>query len=159
MKTLLLMRHAKSSWDDPTSSDYDRPLNKRGRSDAPAMGRLLVEHRLTPDRIVASSARRAAETAADVASACGYQGPLDLTKRLYLAPPEVYLEILREQDDACGSVMLVGHNPGISELAARFGAADGELPTAAIVQLRLDIHHWADAPGAASLVASWAPGD
>ena len=74
MKTLLILRHAKSSWNYPELSDYDRPLNKRGKRDAPRMGKFLREQKLTPDRILTSSAKRARRTASKVAKACGYGG-------------------------------------------------------------------------------------
>ncbi|MFG0335704.1 MAG: SixA phosphatase family protein, partial [Maioricimonas sp. JB049] len=83
MKTLLLMRHAKSSWADPSKADHDRPLNARGKRDAPRMGQWLLEQNLVPDRIVSSTARRARKTASRVASGCGYTAEIVHERALY----------------------------------------------------------------------------
>src|SRR6187431_2275879 len=106
MKTLLLMRHAKSSWKDETLDDHDRPLNKRGKREAPQMGELLRDHQLVPDYILCSSARRARKTAESVAFAAGFRGETRITSELYMATPTRILEILAQTSDAFGSVLL-----------------------------------------------------
>ncbi len=142
MKTLLLLRHAKSSWANDKLADFDRPLNDRGRADAPRMGKLLASLDLTPDLIVTSAARRARATAERVARAAGYGGELRLTEELYLADPETYLDLARETDDAVARLMLVGHNPGIEELVGQLAGREERMSTAALACFRLPIVHW-----------------
>ena len=95
MKTLLVLRHAKSSWDDTALDDHERPLNERGRRDGPRMGELVREHRLTPDIIISSDAVRARRTAEAVAKATRYAGEVRLDRLLYLASPADILGVLR----------------------------------------------------------------
>src|SRR4029079_4472733 len=95
MKTLLVMRHAKSSWKDATLDDHDRPLKKRGQKAAPKMGALLCERGLVPDLIVSSTALRAVATSKAVAEACGYVREIQLVHDLYLADAKTCVEVLR----------------------------------------------------------------
>src|SRR5687767_2836280 len=99
MKTLLVLRHAKSSWDDQSLDDHERPLNPRGRKDAPIMGALVREHRLTPDVIVSSDAVRARTTAEAVATADPDAGAIVLDPRLYLASPADIVAVLHSVED------------------------------------------------------------
>lgn len=159
MKTLLLLRHAKSSWGDADLADFDRPLNNRGRRDAPRMGQLLARHDLTPDLIVTSAARRAATTAELVALAAEYAGDIQYTNELYLADPDTFLEVARETDDDVARLMLVGHNPGIEELVSALAGRDEGMPTAALACFRLTIDHWRDLTDetTAELLHLWRP--
>jgi phosphohistidine phosphatase len=160
MKTLLLMRHAKSSWKEPELADHERPLNKRGKLNAPRMGRLLREQELTPDLIVSSTARRARQTADAVADLSGYQGELRLEDELYAAPAETCLEVLQAlPDDAPDCVMLVGHNPGLEELLELLTGDMPALPTGAIAQVALPIERWRDltADVEGRLLNLWSP--
>jgi len=159
MKTLLLLRHAKSSWGDGDLADFDRPLNNRGRHDAPRMGQLLARHELTPDLIITSAARRAATTAELVAMAAEYAGDIQYTNELYLADPDTFLEVARETDDSVARLMLVGHNPGIEELVAALAGRDERMPTAALACFRLAIDHWRDLTDetAAEMLHLWRP--
>ena len=161
MKTLLLLRHAKSNWDDEALADYDRPLNERGRHDAPRMGRHLARLDLVPDLIVASGARRAAATAKRAAFAAGYPGDIRYTDELYLADPETFLEIARETDDVVARLMLVGHNPGIEELVTALTGHDERMPTAAVAGFRLAIDHWVELNDETptELIGIWRPKD
>lgn len=144
MLTLLLMRHAKSSWDDPDVSDHDRPLNARGARSAPRMGRLLRERDLVPDLIVSSTARRALETAYAVVTAVGYDGRIEVTRRLYLAEPETYLDVLGEVESRFRRVLMIGHNPGLAQLVALCTGTDVVMPTAAIAHIDAEIGAFAD---------------
>ncbi len=166
MLTLLLMRHAKSSWDDPGTSDHDRPLNARGERAAPRMGRLLREQGLVPELIISSTAQRAGDTAHAVAAAMSYTGPIELTRRLYLAEPEGYLEVLAERlpEGSPGApsrdrrVLLIGHNPGLAQLVAQLTGVDVEMSTAAIAQVEADVvSGFALTPGSGSLRAVHRP--
>jgi phosphohistidine phosphatase len=159
MKILLLLRHAKSSWDDGDLADFDRPLNNRGRRDAPVMGRLLAQHELTPDLIITSAARRAATTAELVALAAEYGGDIQYTNELYLADPETFLDVARDTPDGVTRLMLVGHNPGIEELVTDLAEREERMPTAALACFRLDIDRWGDLTDetAAELLHLWRP--
>lgn len=142
MKTLLILRHAKSSWDNPSLSDYDRPLNKRGKRDAPRMGKHIREQGLVPDRILTSSAKRARKTASKVAKACGYEGKIKKMDSLYHALPGVYYEKIQELANKYDNVMVVGHNPTMEQLVANLTEQSVTMPTTALAHIELPIEHW-----------------
>jgi phosphohistidine phosphatase len=146
MKTLLILRHAKSSWADPGMADHDRRLNDRGKRDAPRMGKLIAELGLHPDIIVSSSAKRARSTAKRVIEAGGFTCPKQLLEELYLAPANTYIETLRQLGDAGDCVLAIGHNPGLEQLVATLTGDFETLPTAALVQIDFDIDSWAELP-------------
>lgn len=157
MKTLLVLRHAKSSWKHPGTSDHDRPLNKRGKRDAPRMGRLVAARGLRPDVIVSSTARRARRTADEVARQSGYEGAVLLERRLYLARPDEIVDVVRGAGNG-RRVMVVGHNPGLEDLVARLARPE-TLPTAALAEIRLSIRSWRDlaVSSAGTLAGIWRP--
>lgn len=159
MKTLLILRHAKSSWKHAELPDFDRPLNKRGKRDAPRMGELLRQADLLPELILSSSAQRARQTSQAVVDASGYPGEVRWLDSLYAAPPESYLEALRGLDDGLQSVMVVGHNPGLEELLEELTGAAESLPTAALAQVLLPIQRWSELDDEVSgeLVQIWLP--
>ena len=159
MKTLLILRHAKSSWGDPALRDHDRPLNKRGKHDAPRMGKLLQYERLTPDLIVSSTAKRARKTAQKVADSCGYHGEVELTDSFYLARPDSYIQFLQHVPDEKDSVMVVGHNPGLESLLHLLTGHDERMPTAALAQIQFDISSWQERAHTptGNLVNLWLP--
>ena len=142
MKTVLILRHAKSSWKHPDLDDHDRPLNRRGLRDAPRIGRLIAGADLVPDLIFSSSAVRARTTAEAVAAESGYTGPIEIKRELYLAEPSVYLELLAGLDDRFGRVMVVGHNPGMADLVEELTGTFDAFPTAALAHVRLPIEGW-----------------
>jgi phosphohistidine phosphatase len=144
MKTLLLMRHAKSSWKQPGLADRDRPLNKCGRRDAPKMGNLLGEEDLVPQCILSSTALRARETAEAVAEAAGYDGEIVCLEELYGATHLGYLQALRSVPDGVDVVLLIGHNPDLQDVLELMADQVERMPTAAIAYLRLPIEHWTD---------------
>ncbi len=145
MKQLHVLRHAKSGHDDPTLSDHDRPLKKRGRNDARLMGRVLGANGLSPDLIVSSPARRALDTARIVAKQLGYDPQeVQTDRRLYLADIDDVMSVIRELNDAADHVLLCGHNPGLFELALFLGADDLDgLPTAACYRIDFAVDSWA----------------
>ncbi|MEP7357774.1 MAG: histidine phosphatase family protein [Anaerolineales bacterium] len=159
MKTLLIMRHAKSSWGDSSLPDRDRPLNARGERDAPRMGQLLRREGLVPQAIVASSAARARATAQAVAEASGFEGDIDFNDALYQASPETYREALQTLKDSVDLALVVGHNPASEELLAELTGEDEHFSTAAIARVALDIERWADwtDEAGAGLVEMWRP--
>ncbi len=148
VKTLTLVRHAKSSWDEPGLADHDRPLNDRGRRDAPAMGRLLRARGFTPDVILSSTAVRARATAEAIAAELGYDADVVLMPELYGSSPTTMLTIIGGLDDELESAMVVAHDPGISELAQLFSADIDRMPTCAVVQFTFAIDSWRELPGA-----------
>lgn len=144
MKTLLILRHAKSSWKKAELADHDRPLAKRGKRDAPRMGQLLRDEDLLPDLVISSSAKRARTTAEIVVEESGFEGDLRLDRDLYSFDAEAYLEALTEVDDIYERAMVVGHNPGLEELLEILTGEYQRLPTAALAQVELPIPSWAD---------------
>ena len=144
MKTLLVLRHAKSSWKNVHLSDYERPLNSRGKVDAPRMGKLLRQEDLVPDLIISSSAERALATAEAAALASGYENEIKATRRLYLAGPVTYLTVLQKMGEAHERVMIVGHNPGMEDLVALFTGVEEYMSTAALAQINLPITRWSE---------------
>jgi phosphohistidine phosphatase len=144
MKTLLLLRHAKSSWNEAGLDDHDRPLNERGKRDAPRMGGLLREQNLVPDAILTSTAKRAFKTARKVAQKSGFAGQLQDRAELYLASPAVYLDLLSRLPEHVQRPLVVGHNPALEELVESLTGRQEELPTAALVQIEMPIERWSE---------------
>ncbi|WP_224823907.1 histidine phosphatase family protein [Cognatishimia sp. MH4019] len=145
IKTLILMRHAKSDWDDPLMPDFERPLNKRGRAAAPAIGNWITAQGLAPDLTLCSSANRTAETWA----LTGLEADIRFEKRLYHATADMMLSVLQEA--AGDTVMMIGHNPGIADFAERLVKTPPthpdfwRYPTAATLIATLDISDWIQA--------------
>lgn len=144
MKILTLVRHAKSSWKNPGLSDRQRPLNKRGKRDAPLMGQRILGHGIRPSLILSSPAKRAWTTAKVIAREIHY--PIEFLQRedaLYHASLDGFLEVLSEQDNEFNSIMVVGHNPGMTDFANYLspGLTDN-LPTAGVVSVEIDQDHW-----------------
>ena len=159
MRTLLVLRHAKSSWNHPKLSDHDRPLNKRGQNDAPRIGKLLRQQRLSPGAIISSTAKRARRTAEEVARSTTFDGAVQFDPRLYLADPETILDVVRRADPDTRRVMVVAHNPGLEELIQRLTDEDEPLPTAGLAQIRLPIDRWTELSVSTRgrLVSLWRP--
>jgi len=161
MKTLLILRHAKSSWTDSSLDDHDRPLNERGRRDAPRMGRLLANEELLPDLVLSSTARRARETVELVVEACAHAGRVIFTDDLYLAEPSTWIDGLGQIDDKVTSALIVGHNPGLESLIGILTGNDETMPTAALADIELPIDTWSQLSAgiAGRLRSIWRPRD
>jgi phosphohistidine phosphatase len=144
MKTLLILRHAKSSWDDPGLPDHDRPLARRGLKDAPRIGELLVEEDLVPELILASTAVRTLQTATIVAQAIRFDRELRTVPEMYLAEAAVYLALARGVDDRLARVLFVGHNPGVEDLVHVLTGRQERMPTAALALVRFPVDRWAE---------------
>ena len=142
MKDILVLRHAKSSWKDSDLVDHNRPLNKRGKNDAPRMGKLLRKKHLIPELILTSSARRARDTAEAAADASGYTPEIRHIPSFYQADLETFYDILCHLSDDIERVMIVGHNPDLEELVEALTGESVTLPTAALVQIELPIQTW-----------------
>jgi phosphohistidine phosphatase len=151
MKTLTLLRHAKSGWDAPVARDFDRPLNARGRRAARAMGREMRRLGLGFDRVLASPATRVTETLTELAQ--GYGGAVEtgFDETVYLAPMETLLALVRAADEGDVRLLVVGHNPGLEQLAL-FLSGEGALrdqiavkyPTGALAEIGFDVPRWRD---------------
>ena len=142
MKSLLLMRHAKSSWKDSKLKDMDRPLTKRGLKNAPRMGQLLLEMDLAPQSILCSPAVRARQTAELVSEALHFDGETYYLENLYMAEPPAYLEALSKLPDELERVLVIGHNPGLEALMQLLTDQCEALPTASIAYISLPIDAW-----------------
>ncbi|MDJ1006749.1 MAG: histidine phosphatase family protein [Paracoccaceae bacterium] len=146
--TLILMRHAKSSWDDPALDDFDRPLNGRGRNSAPAIGQWLAKKGYLPDEVIVSGARRTVETWSRMAGTLPATATMRSDPALFHASPDTILGVLRGA--RAPTVMLIGHNPGIAEFAARVVRAPHphdrfeDFPTAATAVMRFGTAGWSD---------------
>ena len=144
MKTLYVVRHAKSSWKDSSLADWERPLNKRGQRDAPLMGQRLAKRGIKPQAMVSSPATRAIKTAQAMAAEVGYpKKEIQIDDRLYVAGVKGIIKVIEDFDDDLETVMIFGHNPSFTELA---GYLTGEhivnLSTCAIYAMNFDIDSW-----------------
>ena len=146
MKTLSLIRHAKSSWKDPTLRDFDRPLNKRGYRSAPFMGQLLNEKNVKFDRVYSSPARRAIDTAKYICAEIDYDlDEIETNPGLYHADVPDLLNFICELDDKLNDVALVGHNPALTDLTNLLSAEPiDNVPTSGIVLFEIDVERWGD---------------
>jgi phosphohistidine phosphatase len=142
MKKLLLLRHAKSSWADATLTDFERPLNERGKLAAPLVGKFMRERRITPDLIICSPAKRTRETIALVLKAARIEPRLRYDERIYEASLARLLEVVSEIEGDKQEVMLVGHNPGFENLLEHLTGATKRMPTAALALIALDADRW-----------------
>ena len=160
-KQLMIMRHAKSSWKEIGQTDFERGLNDRGRRVAPQMGRYMVDQGAVPDKIISSSANRAALTTELVAETAGVaDADVQYVKYLYHAPADEYLDALERFDgENVERLMMVGHNPGLEELIYRLAKAHERMPTAAIARFDLGDKDWISIrkPFKAKLLSVWRP--
>ncbi len=153
MKRLYLLRHAKSDWADPDRIDADRPLSPRGRRAAPTLGRYMRREGLVPGLVLASTARRTEETWDLLSETLKSDVPVESSHKLYLASPARLLKTIRGVDDKVGSVVIVGHNPGIQALALELAGSGDEsararlaskYPTGGLAVFDFAVDHWAD---------------
>ncbi|MGN6166258.1 MAG: SixA phosphatase family protein [Flavisolibacter sp.] len=150
MKTLILVRHAKSSWDAPGRSDMDRPLNERGKQDAPEMAKRLKARKLDVDLFVSSTAKRARKTAKYFAEAFDVQkDDIKLAEDLYLATPHAFQKTIAELNDKHDVVAVFSHNPGITEFSNSLtNVRIDDMPTCSMFALTIDTNSWNDFEGA-----------
>ena len=145
MKTLFLVRHAKSSRDDPSLPDRDRPRDDRGKQDAPKMGKRLAKRDVKPDLLVSSPALRALTTAQLIAEEVGYKRKdIVVDDRLYASSPDDLLAVIRTLDKKLDRVMLFGHNPEFTDLAHRLSSEIIDMPTSAVAEFNFDTKAWSD---------------
>ncbi|VAW01622.1 Phosphohistidine phosphatase SixA [hydrothermal vent metagenome] len=154
MKKLTLLRHAKSSWDDAVSRDFDRPLNAKGKRAAAAIGTFIKRNILTFDQILASPAVRVIETLEHVEEASGASFEPEWDRRIYLASSATLIDVLRSANAEASNILMVGHNPGLEDLifdlvpddgsSAARAAVEEKYPTAALAEMSLSIANWSD---------------
>ncbi len=142
MKTLFVLRHAKSSWDNADLPDFARPLNERGLKAAPLMGKFIYKNQLQPKLILSSPAERAKQTAILIKENAQIGGEIRYDERIYEASPSRLLEVISEQSDKIQLVMLVGHNPGLEGLLKILTDEIQPMPTAALAVIDLKISKW-----------------
>lgn len=167
LKTLYLLRHAKSSWAEPGAEDHERPLNRRGHAACTVLAGHIDRAGIAPDQVLCSTARRAKDTVAEIATALGRRFPVSYRRRLYLAEPDEILAQIRRLDDGFRAVMVVGHSPGLEELSAMLiGGGEpkalqrlrAKYPTGGLATLRFGTPHWrAIEPGTGRLEAFVTP--
>jgi phosphohistidine phosphatase len=160
MNRLYLLRHAKSSWDDPTLVDHDRPLAPRGRHAVKVMAKHVRRKRIAPQLVLCSPSTRTRQTLTGIAPALGKGADVEIRSELYAASAAELLELLRQVPDGIESVMLIGHNPGIQDLALSLAGGgpeitrvSGKFPTAALATLEFSAGWRELAPGSAELVS------
>jgi len=146
MKSVIIIRHAKSSWDNDGESDFDRPLNDRGKDDAPKMAKRLLERNVTIDAFISSSAKRARKTAAlFIKEYNGEKDEIILVPELYLAGPNAFYDAIAQAPASAKTIALFGHNPGITEFANELtDVRIDDMPTCAIFAVKADIKNWTD---------------
>jgi phosphohistidine phosphatase len=148
VKTLFIIRHAKSSWDASNVDDFERPLNERGKRDAPRMGKRLKEKEIHADQMISSPAKRAFSTAKKIAEVLKYpKNEIKTDRRLYHADEETILTVVRELKDNRKTVMIFGHNPGLTEFVNSL--MDGQqdidnIPTCGVVAFQFNTESWTD---------------
>ena len=144
MKTLLILRHAKSSWSNLGLADIDRPLNKRGKRDAPRIGALLREEDLVPDLIISSPALRARKTAKAVSDNSGYEGEIEIQGEFYPGDPDSFIEAFYSIPNQIERILIIAHNPGLEELLYVLTGESARMPTSALAQVSLPVDRWLD---------------
>jgi len=145
MKTVLLVRHAKSSWDNTTLKDFDRTLNSRGLRDAPAMAKRLLDKKVAIDGFISSPAVRAITTCTIFANAYGKEDSIITYKDLYNAPPTVFSKVIKATSNKLNNIAIFAHNPGITDFANSLtGTHVDDMPTCAIFAVQANIGSWED---------------
>lgn len=146
MKTLFLLRHAKSSWKDGTLADFQRPLNSRGNHASQTVADFLNQEKIKPDLILCSTAQRARETIEIIRQHGAAAGDLRFDERIYEATVGRLIEVITEIDNAVRVALIVGHNPGMEELIKTLTGTSEPMPTAALAKISLEISNWENVP-------------
>lgn len=144
MKLLFVLRHAKSSWDNPDLSDFERPLNSRGLDAARFIGGLIYQRDLAPQIIVSSPAKRAKQTAVLVKELAEIAKPIIFDERIYESSPLTLFNLIREFDDKYETVLLIGHNPGFEQIVRMLTGENVTMPTAGLAKINLAAENWHD---------------
>jgi phosphohistidine phosphatase len=161
-KTLLVLRHGKSSWNDNSLLDHERPLNKRGRNQGSKMGKLLKELDLVPDFIISSTAKRAIDTAELIVEFSGFNGKINSDSSLYNQTSEQYIKVLAELPDNYSKVLIVGHNPSLENLIEKLTNRTELMKTCYLARIDINIKSWKDITrerDKSVLVNKWRPNE
>ena len=144
MKKLFVVRHAKSSWDFPELDDYDRPLNKRGKKNAPEMGKRLAKKQLRPEKMITSPAKRAAATARRIAEEISFPtSKIEKESLMYHGSTRSMISVIQGAGDKVGTLMIFGHNPGLTDLVNYLSGSDiYNIPTCGIAEIDFDVSSW-----------------
>jgi phosphohistidine phosphatase len=144
MKILYLVRHAKSDWDNSSLSDIERPLNKRGEKDAPKMAKILSKKDIKPELLLSSPSIRTKTTAKYFCKELDYDyRNVTIDNKIYLASPKTLLDIINNIDNKLNSIMMFGHNPGITELVNILSSKSVDnVPTCGIAAMAFNVNHW-----------------
>lgn len=158
-RRLIIMRHAKSDWANSALSDHERPLNDRGRRVAPQMGKFFASQKMHPQAVIGSTATRVRETLSLLLAELPCEPQLFFEQSLYLATAETLVAHVRGLHDSWNETLLVGHNPGLSELVSHLAGKPIEMPTAAVAIFQSNASSWSDAVSSKSwqLTANWNP--
>jgi len=157
MKTLLLMRHAKATWDHDQWADFERPLNPTGEADASRMGRRLIQAEQKPDIILCSSARRTMQTAELVAEELGLVDQIQSKPELYLCPVSVWEDLIHRLSQAWSCVLCVGHNNGLEDLVSHLRRERTSMPTAGLAKVELESWSGFDRSSPPACIEVWEP--
>lgn len=144
MKKLYIIRHAKSSWKDESLNDFDRPLNKRGKSNAKLMGSKLKNKKVTPDIIISSPALRAKTTAEIIAKEVEYKNEIIFDDDIYESSPDILHKILTAIDNKNSTIFLFGHNPELNMLVDTYVKHNENIVTCGVIEIEFDCEKWAD---------------
>ena len=144
MKTLLVMRHGKSSWKDMSLDDFDRPLKARGEKASRFIGEEIARRGIVPCLVISSAAERACQTAKLAAKAAGYTGEIVTSEQLYMSGAKEYVNTIARADDAVDRVLVIGHNPDLENLVFHVTREFVTLPTAALAHIEFDMDRWKD---------------
>ena len=143
MKSLVLIRHAKSSWSNPLLDDFDRPLNKRGIKNAPFMAKMLRKKELKPDLIISSPSKRTKDTLDFFIKEFDYKGEIIFEESIYEAPYINILKVIKNIDDKHKTIFLFGHNPGLNDLTGfLLGEFKENIPTSGVLKIDFDTNYW-----------------
>jgi phosphohistidine phosphatase len=146
MRHLLIVRHAKSSWEDFSVPDFERPLNDRGKKDAPVMAQRILDRNIIPDEMITSPAKRARKTAELFAKTLGLpKENIVEARELYEASPEAFYDVVRKASVSASTLMLFSHNPGITAFVNKLTSVSiDDMPTCAVFALSCDINDWSE---------------
>ncbi len=144
MKTLYILRHAKSSWDNPLLADFERPLNKRGLESAPLIGEIIYKNKFNPDLFLSSPAKRAKQTAVLAREVGAIKPEIRFDERIYEASPQTLVQIISELGEDSDSLLLVGHNPGLEGLIRFLTGETRPMATGALAVIDLNVETWAE---------------
>lgn len=146
MKTLFVVRHAKSSWENPELDDFERPLNNRGKRNAPEIGKRLFQRGVMPDAIISSPAKRALSTAKRIAKSLNFpKGKIQTERQFYHGSINDFVRVLQKQNPNQNTIMIFGHNPGLTELVNFLSGSDiYNIPTCGVAEINFEMDSWND---------------